>query len=187
MRIRPALELNAMGRRLAASLQTNNAATLSIAALGAALIQASLYSWFEDAPSRLSKAWSDVNVTDAAVRAAVIHIEEHLPDPDLLEQVADLMGLSPRQTSRRFSAALGRTASQHIALRRFARAHELLTSTSATVGEISAAVGLGARSYFSLSFKKATGLSPREFRARRMVEHRRSDSEVPTAASMPSR
>jgi len=106
----------------------------------------------------------------SAPRAGVIHqarefIEHHYMDPDIsLHVVASRVGHSPSHFSTVFSETTGRTFKGHLTEVRIKRAKELLRTTSLRTAEISEHVGYNDPHYFSLVFRKSTGLSPRAFR-----------------------
>ena len=53
---------------------------------------------------------------------------------------------------------------EYLAGRRLAEAKSLLVNTDMEIGEIGKAVGYGDRNYFGIVFRRAEGVSPREYR-----------------------
>lgn len=92
-------------------------------------------------------------------------IEDHAFEDLSLAQIAACVGMSPFGCLHQFKAQLGTTPHTYRNALRLRRAQALLRTTSLSVGEISARVGLTDRAYFSRWFMKATGASPRDFRA----------------------
>jgi two-component system response regulator YesN len=105
------------------------------------------------------------------LHAGVIHqateyIDHHYMDPDIsLHVVASRVGHSPSHFCTVFSEATGRTFKGHLTELRIKRARELLRTTTLRTAEISDQVGYNDPHYFSLVFRKNTGLSPKEFRS----------------------
>jgi two-component system response regulator YesN len=99
------------------------------------------------------------------IQQARDYIDHHYMDPDIsLQAVASRVGHSPSHFCTVFSEATGRTFKSYLTGLRIQRARELLRTTSLRTADISDQVGYNDPHYFSLVFRKATGLSPREFR-----------------------
>jgi transcriptional regulator GlxA family with amidase domain len=90
--------------------------------------------------------------------------------------VAAHAGYSPYHFTRAFKAAYGETPGGYLSRRRVERAQELLRTANLTVTEICTLVGFHSLGTFSATFKKRTGLSPTEYRAR---HHRRGEAVIP--------
>lgn len=93
-------------------------------------------------------------------------IDQHFHEELTLEQLAALVHLSPFHLSRMFHEATGSTISEHIAARRLREACFLLKTTSLSIKLIGERTGYPNFSYFCRTFKKQTGMSPREYRDR---------------------
>ena len=102
-----------------------------------------------------------------AVSQARDYIRSHYADPEIsLGSVAAHVSLSPSHLSAVFSRETGETFSQYLTRVRVDRARELLRTTALKVIEIAYQVGYSDPHYFSSVFKKVTGYSPTQFRAR---------------------
>lgn len=75
-------------------------------------------------------------------------------------------GLSPSRLAHLFREQVGMTPQQFLEAQRLTRARQLLELTSRTVEAVAYEVGYENPFYFSLRFKKVTGVSPREYRRR---------------------
>ena len=89
-------------------------------------------------------------------------IEEHLSERISLSTLSALAQLSPYHFARVFKQALGIPPHRYHMNRRIERAKVLLVDRSVT--EVALAVGYAETSSFSSSFRRATGMSPTEFR-----------------------
>jgi AraC family transcriptional regulator, arabinose operon regulatory protein len=101
---------------------------------------------------------------DLRVAAAMAFLIENLAQPLTLRQVADAAGLSLSRLSHRFKEEVGITPGQFLERERLARAAQLLRLTTHPIAAIAEEVGFSSPIHFSLRFKKAFALSPREFR-----------------------
>jgi AraC-like DNA-binding protein len=98
-----------------------------------------------------------------AVEAA-LWIEAHCAEEIDLEAAARQAGLSPFHFLRVFSAVLGVTPHQYLVRSRLRRAAALLAAEDRAITAIAYDVGFADLSNFVRSFRRAAGLSPREFR-----------------------
>ena len=80
-----------------------------------------------------------------------------------LADLADLCGLSVRQLSRGFRASRGQSIGQYVAHHRIERAKEALVRDPC-IKAVAGRMGFASSAAFSSAFRKATGLSPSEFR-----------------------
>ncbi|MFA7567135.1 MAG: response regulator [Alkalispirochaeta sp.] len=96
--------------------------------------------------------------------AARDYINTHFADPDLsLGQVCTALAVSKSHLSPIFKAHTGMTFVEYVTERRMEEAKLLLRSDAFKVYEIAEQVGFRDAHYFSLTFKKQTGYTPREF------------------------
>ncbi len=96
-------------------------------------------------------------------------IDERLRDGGLLptlRELADRCNLSVRHLTRAFRASRGRSIGDYIAEYRMERAKSLLLSGVA-VRTVSKEIGFTSANNFAVTFRRMTGESPREFKARR--------------------
>jgi AraC-like DNA-binding protein len=95
------------------------------------------------------------------------YIDRHYKQPLTVERLADLAGLSTFHFIRAFRAAFGETPHQYLRARRLERAKELLVTTAYPVTEICDQIGFQSLGSFSSLFRRLTGETPAEYRARR--------------------
>lgn len=95
-------------------------------------------------------------------------IEELIEQPGRLPAVADLAsmcGLSSRHFFRSFRATTGMTLTDYAQARRIDRARTLLSVQRPAIKEIAWRCGFETPAAFSTAFRRAVGVTPREFRA----------------------
>ena len=88
------------------------------------------------------------------------------PSPTLAE-LAERCAISVRQLTRGFQSSRGSTIGDHIAQTRIEMAKRLLGSDESIKG-IAFALGFSSPSSFAYAFRRASGISPRQFRQRQL-------------------
>lgn len=92
------------------------------------------------------------------------YLEDHFrEDPSLLD-LAEEFFVSPTYLSKRFKEKTGGNISQYIENLKMEHAKTMLIVSEVPVTEIALEVGYMDSNYFSRVFKKATGMTPRDFR-----------------------
>ena len=84
-----------------------------------------------------------------------------------IDRLATIANLSPFHFIRAFRVAFGQTPHQYLRDQRLARAKELLVTTPQPVTEICDQIGFRSLGSFSSLFRRLTGETPAEFRAKR--------------------
>ena len=107
----------------------------------------------------------------AEVAAALDHIRANYGSELRVEELSEICGLSAYQLNRRLRAIFGITISQLITKSRIDIASEMLREKSMPIAEVAYACGYFDQSAFSRVFRRAVGLTPRQYRAR----HRKRD------------
>ncbi|MDG4657321.1 response regulator [Ectobacillus antri] len=82
-----------------------------------------------------------------------------------LQEIAEMFYLSKEHISRRFKQEYGETLSDYVTNIRMEKAKLLLQNESFKIYEVAAMVGYQDDKYFRKVFKKATGITPNEYRA----------------------
>lgn len=101
-----------------------------------------------------------------SMRLMLDWISDGYSRPLTVEQIAAAGGVSPRECQRIFSNLLGETPIQVLMERRISAAQGLLAFGDIPISEVAASCGFSDPSYFSKQFRRACGVSPREYRAR---------------------
>ncbi len=111
----------------------------------------------------------ETNVPDSSiqysffVKQALTYIGEHLTEDLSLETIAKNSHSNASYLSRMFKKEVGKSLITYITDQRIEKAKNLL-HTDMRTSEISIAVGIQDPAYFSVLFKKYTGMSPKQFR-----------------------
>lgn len=104
---------------------------------------------------------------DRRIRRSLDFISEHLAEPLSVARIAAHCGLSPSRFAHLFRAEMRETPQHYLELQRLNRARQLLEFTQEPVRQIARQVGFENPFYFSLRFKRHSGIGPREWRQRR--------------------
>lgn len=91
-------------------------------------------------------------------------LEDRLREPVTVKQLAERFQLNPSYLSVLFKRETGKTISEFVQEARIGKAKRLLQDPNVKVYEVAEQVGFQTTAYFSFLFKKATGVTPQEFR-----------------------
>jgi transcriptional regulator GlxA family with amidase domain len=101
---------------------------------------------------------------DREILKAQRWLEEHYTDKFTTDDVAGLVGLSPRNFKRRFKKATGENPLRYLQQIRLETAKNRLETTQDNIDDITQQVGYTDSRTFRRLFKQYTTLSPREYR-----------------------
>lgn len=107
-----------------------------------------------------------LSATDPIVIAALQALHAEAVRPWTLETLAREVGTSRASLSRKFVAEVGLPPMGYLTRWRLGRAADLLGDPQVTVASVARSVGYGTPFALSAAFKRAYGLSPRDYRAR---------------------
>jgi len=103
---------------------------------------------------------------DAQVREVERVLQTRFCENVAMEPLAESVGVSPRTFLRRFKAATGRLPGAYLQAVRVETAKAMLERERASVQSVASAVGYDDVSFFRALFKRETGMTPAEYRAR---------------------
>ena len=101
-----------------------------------------------------------------SVEESIRYMKEHFQERLSIEDLAGRAGVSPAYFSRLFAAQTGQTPLSYLNHLRMNHAVFLLLNTSLTVEQIAGGCGFSCGNYFCKAFRRASGLSPAEYRRR---------------------
>ncbi|GGD51528.1 response regulator transcription factor [Paenibacillus nasutitermitis] len=102
--------------------------------------------------------------SDVAVSHIKDYIIDHLGEDLSLVLLAEQVHFNPSYLSRLFKQVTGNNIFNFIKEARLAKSKELLRNNHLRINEIATAVGYISAPYFTRSFRKATNMSPQEYR-----------------------
>lgn len=92
------------------------------------------------------------------------YIALHLTEKIHLEQLAETIGYDKYYLSSRFKKDTGKAITEYITEKKIEEAKHLLSVSSMNVYQISEKLSFGSHSYFCVSFKRLTGMTPNDYR-----------------------
>ncbi|MFD0716884.1 helix-turn-helix domain-containing protein [Paenibacillus sp. GCM10027626] len=105
-----------------------------------------------------------VEVTSLLLHQAKLYIRDNLSVPIYSKELANYLHISERHLSRLFASETGVSLSDYIRKERVRKAIILLKTSILSVQEIAEETGFSSVHHFTRLFKKATGLSPGQYR-----------------------
>lgn len=155
----------ALGRRAAACLDAADDACRTADAGYPLLVKSELYRLFYylyTAPE--ASAPRHAAPAAARLKAVLTWLAAHYAEPVDVAAAARAASYSPAHFMRFFKAGTGQTFVAYLTDYRLAAAARALAETAAPVGEVAAHCGFESLSYFSRSFRRRYGTSPRAYR-----------------------
>ena len=100
------------------------------------------------------------------IAQCVEYIEAHLHMPLRIDELSELVHLSPGYLSVLFRRETGKSFSDYVLFRRIETAENMLLYSDYSSTEISEILAFSSQSYFIQCFRKYTGMTPKEYRQR---------------------
>lgn len=97
------------------------------------------------------------------------YIFDHLYEELSLPALAKVSGISPVHLSRLFRRETGSSLTEYIQRQRVEEAKQLITLSAYSLSDISARLQFHDQSYFTKVFKKYAGMTPKQYRDRRLT------------------
>ncbi|MEE1305756.1 MAG: AraC family transcriptional regulator [Agathobacter sp.] len=102
--------------------------------------------------------------TDSVVERSISYIKGHYMDNLTLDEVSQLVDVSPYYFSKLFKQTTGETFIEYLTAFRMEKAKEFLSNKKYSIKEVCGMCGYNDPNYFSRIFKKYEGKTPSEFR-----------------------
>ncbi|MCR4588948.1 MAG: AraC family transcriptional regulator [Lachnospiraceae bacterium] len=109
------------------------------------------------------------------IKSCIRLIHDHLPGKVTVDKLADEIHLTPKYLSALFRKETGVSLTDFIGKLRIDHACHMLKTTDMTYLEISMMLDFCSQSHFTASFKKAVGMTPKEYRMKNQRITARSD------------
>lgn len=128
---------------------------------------------------RLRQSTDTIAIEDEEVSQALIYIRRHALENIRIADVMKRCRISRRALEHRFVKLVGHTPHEEIHRVRLQRIKQLLEQTDIRVVEIAKQTGFEYPEYLTAAFKKATGMTPSQWRSRFAVAGRPAGESVP--------
>ncbi|MCG8492444.1 MAG: AraC family transcriptional regulator [Sneathiellales bacterium] len=92
------------------------------------------------------------------------YLNTHFADPICLDDLADLTGYSSYHFARMFKESFALPPHRYLNALRIEKAKSYLSERTLPLSEVALACGFSSQAHFSANFKKATGVTPLQFR-----------------------
>jgi AraC family transcriptional regulator len=126
-----------------------------------------LEGWFLQTIARLMTGTSAPQTSGwlpaASIDRVQKYVEIHYAEPLSVAHLASIAGFSERHFTRGFRAATTRTPMQFVMEVRIRNAKRLIREGLHSIAETAHLCGFGQAQHFSVAFKKATGVAPRDY------------------------
>lgn len=110
----------------------------------------------------------DLDNSNEPMNQILNYIKEHYEEPLSLNDLAERFGFSYHYLSSFFAQQSDGTFSEHLNQIRIEKACELLNDKKHTISQVGTLAGYSDHSYFCRVFKKLTGMTPSEYRKRKV-------------------
>ena len=121
------------------------------------------YNMLLDFAQRVAREKSPIRLSPEIARC-VQFLRAHPAGDVGIDEAAGFVGKSRAWLTRHFKEEMGQSLGEYQAYLRIQEAKRLLRYSDATLIEISSGLGFSSQAYFQTVFKKATGMTPREYR-----------------------
>ena len=117
-------------------------------------------------PASALMHWEFIRQQQRSMRlqALLDHVRDHAAERLTVAQAAAIVGMSQPKFMKTFKKVAGMTFVAYLNHARLANGSRLLRETELTIAEIASDVGFSDQSYFDKRFKRAFGMTPKEFR-----------------------
>jgi|GEM_PF-3035484 transcriptional regulator, araC family len=102
---------------------------------------------------------------NGSIQNAIKYMKEHYEHKITLKTLGDLTGYTPNYFRNVFTQIAGMSPQKFLERIRLDRAKYLLAQNETTIAQIAYVCGFSSQAHFSMIFKRATQLTPKEFRA----------------------
>ncbi|MDR0813235.1 MAG: AraC family transcriptional regulator [Oscillospiraceae bacterium] len=118
-----------------------------------------------EAPLFEEKTSPDLNIDDNFTARVKQYIDENSHSEITIESLAKIACMSPSKLKYTFSRALGKSIFAYLTETRMEKAKTLLADTQMTIEGVAAEVGYKKSGAFAATFRRHTGMLPKEYRS----------------------
>jgi AraC family transcriptional regulator, melibiose operon regulatory protein len=109
------------------------------------------------------------------------YIQKHYSEELSLDELSATVNLSKSECCRLFKRTTGNTPFEYLLAYRIKQSISMMESGNKSIGEIASLTGFNSFSYYSVCFKKITGMTPKQYR--KNINSQNSSVSAPTPMS----
>lgn len=113
------------------------------------------------------------------IRMICYYIDQNYSEDITLDSLGKYMRMNKYYMAHEFKRCMGLSPINYLIERRIKECKSLLTTTSLSIAEISETVGFSSQSYFSQTFKKNIGMTPKQYRDHNMFNNISKQESIP--------
>jgi AraC family transcriptional regulator len=156
--------INQIGRSVLSEMMSPTAAGRMLVETSSLLLAARLvHSHLDSGPLRLPIE-SRHRLDDRRLKRVLDYVEDHLSDDIAVADLANVACLSIFHFTRAFSSAIGVPPHRYISQRRLERAKAIIAAGDTSIVEAAFVCRFSSQSSFTRAFRRATGMTPAEYR-----------------------
>ncbi|WP_059102575.1 AraC family transcriptional regulator [Shouchella shacheensis] len=116
----------------------------------------------------------------AYVKKAIEYIHQNYDRDVRIKEIADSVHLHPGYLHRVFKESMSQSINEYLVTHRMKKAKELLKRTDISITDLPHYIGMNSQQYFSTTFKKHLGLTPKQYRreSQHNVDLRRESEDI---------
>ncbi|MGN1295751.1 MAG: AraC family transcriptional regulator [Bacilli bacterium] len=103
------------------------------------------------------------NKVDNRIRKAIDFISSSYSESITLEDIASSINLSPSECCKLFKKTMNTSPITYLTMHRINMARSLLQDFNLSITEVALQCGFSSSNYFTITFKKLTGMTPRDY------------------------
>jgi AraC family transcriptional regulator len=156
--------INQIGLALLSEMMNPTSAGRMILETASLLLAARLVHSYSDVSFGRLPALSRHRLDNRRLQRVLDYVEEHLFDDIAVANLSAVASLSVFHFTRAFSAAMGIPPHRYVSRRRLEWAKAIVAAGHTSIAETAFMCGFSSQSSFTRAFRRATGLTPAEFR-----------------------
>lgn len=156
--------INQIGRSVLSEMMSPTAAGRMLVETSSLLLAARLvHSHLDSGPVRLPIE-SRHRLDDGRLKRVLDYVEDHLSDDIAVADLAGVACLSIFHFTRAFSSAIGVPPHRYVSQRRLERAKAMIAAGGTSIAKTAFVCRFSSQSSFTRAFRRATGMTPAEYR-----------------------
>jgi len=155
-----------IGKSILVELRHETATSRMFAESSANLLAARLIHGYAKEHSVGQRAGEPYQLDMVRLQRVLDYIERHFEEDITVMRLAEVANLSPFHFTRMFTAAVGLPPFRYVSRRRLQGAMATLATGRLPISEIAFRAGFSSQASFNRAFRRATGVTPGEFRRR---------------------